>query len=651
MNITFSKLTLLCRQSLEEFSLDSSLVLITGPISVGKSSALTLIDYCLGGSHNNDWSPIVRNEVRFVRLDARMGQNTVVLERPMHGTSVDITWEPSEGAPGFAKVPIVPGSEEILPNVYGLSDMLFYLCGIDHVMVPKRASDPESGLIRLSFRDLMWFCYLPQDRLDSNFFHLYDPNRRPKARWAMRFFTGFYSDRIVSLEQRVDSLRLERAGIESAATQLHQGLVEISDGSSFEELMKRRIALEKDEVTASANLRDVTERYRAATHAADGLRERLRALYREIVDREKSVDSQRDRIHEMTSLRAEYIMLKLRAERSRVALTIIGEASFRHCPKCARPVEESNATGSCALCKAKDDEKSDESFDADALSAAAEDLSQRILELDESINAHRESLVQQQRILDQLIRNKGELDGELQSTLAEYDSAYVSRLREGERRLSAARAMLETTNSLLKLHRNLERYLARAGALTKELSDVRKAIADELRSMAHAQEMVTQIEGEFLKVLRRVGVPGVNAGDHIRLSPQDWTPWVTNDFSPEDEFDYRSASSGGKKVLFVVCYALALHAVAERNGLPLPTFLMIDTPTKNVERDINKEIVRNVQKVIFEMASDELRKTQLIVVNGTFESFAFETEPTRIALDYDTGLISYYHETHPTLNG
>ena len=67
-------------------------------------------------------------------------------------------------------------------NVFGLSDLIFELAGIGPMRVRKNKSDPDAPLIPLSFRDLMWYCYLDQDELDSTFFHLEaeDP-ARPRA--------------------------------------------------------------------------------------------------------------------------------------------------------------------------------------------------------------------------------------------------------------------------------------------------------------------------------------------------------------------------------------------------------------------------------------------------------------------------------------
>ncbi|GAI65601.1 unnamed protein product, partial [marine sediment metagenome] len=58
-------------------------------------------------------------------------------------------------------------------------------------------------------------------------------------------------------------------------------------------------------------------------------------------------------------------------------------------------------------------------------------------------------------------------------------------------------------------------------------------------------------------------------------------------------WNFYNAGSGGKKTLFNVCYSIAIHLVAANNNLPLPSFLIIDTPMKNIGEDVNKNIFEN----------------------------------------------------------
>ena len=53
-----------------------------------------------------------------------------------------------------------------------LSDLIYVLGGKTPPKVRKSKIDEDSDLARLSLRDLLWFCYLDQDHMDSSFFHL-----------------------------------------------------------------------------------------------------------------------------------------------------------------------------------------------------------------------------------------------------------------------------------------------------------------------------------------------------------------------------------------------------------------------------------------------------------------------------------------------
>jgi hypothetical protein len=67
--------------------------------------------------------------------------------------------------------------------------------------------------------------------------------------------------------------------------------------------------------------------------------------------------------------------------------------------------------------------------------------------------------------------------------------------------------------------------------------------------------------------------------------------------------------------LFKVCYAIALHRLAEQYNLPLPNFLMIDSPMKNIGNDVNKNIFMSLHRYFYALALDGLQKTQLIIAD------------------------------------
>ncbi len=113
-----------------------------------------------------------------------------------------MTWIDAEGKGATVLAPIDNAPSPTWNEaVYGLSDLIFFLAGIGPMRVRRNKTDPDAPLISLSFRDVMWYCYLDQDELDSTFFHLLqDDPRLPKSRDVMRFVLGYYTERLNQLE-------------------------------------------------------------------------------------------------------------------------------------------------------------------------------------------------------------------------------------------------------------------------------------------------------------------------------------------------------------------------------------------------------------------------------------------------------------------
>ena len=92
-----------------------------------------------------------------------------------------------------------------------------------------------------------------------------------------------------------------------------------------------------------------------------------------------------------------------------------------------------------------------------------------------------------------------------------------------------------------------------------------------------------------------------------------------------------------------ICYALALHIVASENKLPLPTFLMIDTPMKNIGEDVNEERSKAFYKNLYRYAKNELVDTQFIIIDKEYIELDIDD------LDASTRYMTPDDEKHPPL--
>ena len=73
------------------------------------------------------------------------------------------------------------------------------------------------------------------------------------------------------------------------------------------------------------------------------------------------------------------------------------------------------------------------------------------------------------------------------------------------------------------------------------------------------------------------------------------------------------------KTLFQCCYALALHRVAAEHDLLLPRFLIIDTPTQNVDERVDPEIFHSFFRYLYGLLEGPMASVQVVLIDSELE--------------------------------
>lgn len=585
---------------------------IYGPVGTGKSTVARLIDYCFGGKLEQ--TPAIQQEFVAVELALILGDHKCIIERSANeNDSVRVTWSAADNAIGSVNAPIRPQVHRLIDaEVYNLSDLIFFLCGVSPIKVRKRRTEPDSPLIRLSIRDIWWYCYLDQTRLDSSFFRLEDPIRSRKSQDAMRFFTGLHSEILSQLDERLSRLLDEQRSKREAARQIRLFMERFELGTEAE--IERSIETTQLQlVQAEARRCELEETRHAKIHPSDRLRTRLRDLGSEIADVQEAIGDLELASGEQQSLRAEFIMTKTKAERGDQAGKILDGIEYQRCPQCGVDVtSRPQSDAKCRLCGSERQEHSLGIFlDAEAI---RRDLNDRIDEITDSIERRRRELKRMKKYLERLNSQKSLLDSQLQQELSRYDSAFVESIREVEREIAT---LLERTSALQRLKEMpdaINTIEQEASILQGEIDNIRMQIDQERERLQHADRVIAEIGETFKQIMIAISFPGVSEKDTIVLDPRNWNPTVRHN---EVEWTFFDTGSGGKKTLFNVCYALAIHSVGSRFDLPVPKLLIIDSPTKNISEDEDPDLVRLLYAEIYglarELGDDQL---QFLVIDS-----------------------------------
>ncbi|MEQ9165467.1 MAG: hypothetical protein RLO12_04370 [Fulvivirga sp.] len=643
MEIKLITLTLQCKQSREIIDLSHQISIFHGKISSGKSSLVRIINFLFGGDLEK--TSAIQEELISSSLSCEIGIYDVLFEREIDSSKIRVTWDNQEGDTATVLAPIVQNDSEPLwgKDIFNFSDLVFHLMNLSVLKVKKSKAHEESQLIRLSIRDFFRFSYLDQDHLDSSFFRIGEPIRGEKSKDVLRFVVGYYSERLSTLEKLLEDKREERIGKKNSANELATFFERFGFDSEEQVLSERKEALDRID-QAQKELSRLQKGYKAETHTSDKLRENIRKIANQISLTEEAISDLEYKIEDQKTLRSELLSAKFKFAKSSSIQNVFANVVFESCPSCGSEVKKKESDKECYLCKSELNENSTSVTNQEE--AFRIDLDSRIEDLETSIKEHKKSLNRQKNLIVKLKTSKYDLDLRLANETEKYESLNLSTYRDIERRMATFKERIKGFERALLIPKEIDRLENDVKALIIEESEIRDKIEKEKGKLTSASEYIDDIADKFLEVMIEVGVPGVNIDDEVYINRKTWEVLVYSHGNEFKKWGFSNAGSGGKKTLFQVCFALALHLVASVNELNLPKILIIDTPMKNIGEDVNEDLFRSFYELLYRLANNELADRQFIIVDKEYFKPEIEMDISERYMTPDEKenppLISYY---------
>jgi uncharacterized Zn finger protein (UPF0148 family) len=642
MKLTLKFLELHFRKSTERIKFDD-VNFFWGKIGAGKSSIARLIDFCLGADIS--LTPALQLEFVQAVLILEVEKKPLAIYREREASNVVVVW-PENNETLEALIPARKADGVVIPgtSIEVLSDLIFHLAGLPAPKVRRGRQTANQSLARLSLRDLLRFCYIDQDGIDSDFFRLdlsADWARRAQSVNAMRYILGYHQDQVAALENELQALHEQKLAAKAAAEALKLVLQEagFSDPDEIDSRIEA-LSAQRDKVRAEAVAARET-RNSGTSHAVDMLRQRGRELSSDLRGLEEMSDAIRDREENITMHLNELKMLSVRFSRTKSARTLLAAVAFTECPRCTQALPE-RAETLCPVCGQVDSDHPHEHLSDPVVEA---DLKSRLAELQETLQGISE---QKRRIAQQLERTwnkKTTVDQSLDIRLRDYDSAFLSQALEFEHQATALEQEVGALLSYRKLPERLAQLLSTADSLNAQEVEVRAKLTQEREKAFKDRTNLEELEKFFLDCLVRSAFPGITETFKVSIDPKTFVPEVF----PVDAADFAVTSfsnmgSGGMKTIFKACYAIAIHRLAAKTGAALPSLLIIDSAMKNVSERENRELFQSFYSLVYELADGELSGTQFILIDK--EMFAV---PEHINVEVTSRHMQPGSRDHPPL--
>ena len=617
MKIFLNKLEISFQENQEQVIL-APLTYFYGKMGSGKTSIAQLIDYCLGGDLN--LTPALQQNFVSATLCLNIEDISLTIERPRDSSNVHASWRTNDGLKDLI-LPARKASGILIPDteVEVLSDLIFFIAGQKSPRVRRSKQREDSELNRLSIRDLLWYCYLDQDTIDSIFFHL-DPDalfyKRNKSRDVLRLIIGFHQELVSDLESQLQEVREKRLQTIGAAKSLREAL-DSAGVFSEEEITNRVYSLESELSEIDSQLQDL----RTATlrigksHGVDMLKNRARDLSSEIESIESAVPEIRKIIESDQRHINELLMLGIKFRRAASARAVLSGVEFELCPRCTQSLPQ-RLINCCPVCGQNEPIEGTNNLDANILE---NDSKVRIDELEEAIERHKLQLRYMQSRLHELQQEKLEVDIEINREMEQYDSAYLSLSLVLERRHASIEQEITDLRRLFELTRKVEELYRNAALFESEESEIKRKLREARIAAESNRNNLDKLESLFLDCLVRAKIPGINQDDVVEITSPSFLPEVKNRHSGDLAVtSFSNLSSGGKKTLFKACFALAIHRLAVEIGATLPTFMIIDSPMKNISERENRVQFEGFHQLIYELSENELLGTQVILIDKEY---------------------------------
>lgn len=600
-----------------EYSFRPGLNIISGPISTGKTSILEFIDYCFGANSHPEHIEI-QKKARSALLETEINGETIVIERPLFTSERKATiHECSLLDIGIEHVSKVVQARQI-PGQESISSYILNKIGLLNILLREAPTKDGSDVDMMSLRDIMWFCFLQNERLDNKELLFENvPVKNIKLHQVFNVIFKVHANELSHISLQIKNMESEISRL-SAEIGTLIGFLRERRIPSRDKLEEKLAILSKSEIELKARLDKITNTLKGESNIAQqyrvqltGIEDDLRQLSANRRDREKL-------LKRLLPLRGQYSEDTKKLHFLQEVKRIVDPLALIKCPYCLQEISQGSDIRRCMLCG--NDIKIDavESFDVKKEIGGVErklkELNAFIEEIDKELEEINGDIRFKEGIADKLRKQLDEaLKGFVSPYIAERDAIVgeINRIRQEV-------LDIETQQGL---HAGIEERINKRIRLEADLKLKQAELESERGKVRNREEIINAISKRFGEILEAVSFPKIEAPK----VNSNLVPFVRN-------LEYRKIGSSGAMTLLSVSWFLSIFECAIEHSGSHPGFVMIDSPQKNIGLSArvdepefrDTKIVEGLYHHIIEKAS-EYESAQWIIVDN---------EPPEIAREF-----------------
>lgn len=610
--------------------------IIYGDADTGKSSILKIIYYLLGSK------PIqvdheIQSSVKYAVLEVTINDSRYCIKRDLYNANrfVEVfscDYEemgdnfPEKYSPSLASDP---------SEMKSLSEFIFGELNFPNVKLKQAPTKENSGLSRISIRDLFKFCYLDQDDVGSkSMLNIGNPVVEVKNREVFKYIFNVLDTNITDVDGEISEKSREKSELENQFKIISKFLFD-TEFDSIEKIDDQISNIEDEVDVLQKQLDDINKRIVADSELYNGFKDALDTINLKIIEQETIKASSVTNLDRFSRLQNDYLNDIEKLKSIQKANEVIGM--------------EMNATTTCPICDSQMEISGiSESFsitDNDKVKHEINSINRRIKDLNYLIADNRREITNSSSLLDNLNLEKEKaklfIDQELEKSISPYlterdaiigESAILSERRDRFRHI-------------LKVRNQHVKIADRIGKLESDIVRLKEKLERLKGEAPSINTILTQLGAHLDTYLEHVHIKNRK---NVLISEKTFLPVVRG-------IEYRHVNSGGMRTIISIGYLAILLRSGIKLDINLPNLMMVDTVGKYLGKTKDKyqldtdndedyaegisdpEKYANIYKYLINMAEEfeeEGELCQILLVDNDV--------PQEIAEKYDGFVVAHY---------
>ncbi len=562
-SILINQLIVVGRRKNYTINFNKGVNIIYGDSATGKSSILNLIDYLLG-SKVFDTYPEIESAGKYAVLDIDLNEVRYCIKRDIFDAKKPIEVYQCEFSDidkhAVKKYSPTFNKSVIQKDLPIFSEFLITSLDLTNLMIKQSPSKDDSELVRLSFRDLMKFCYIDQDDLGSKkYFNSDNYSLQAKNQEVFKYIFNTLDNQISELAQDISTKTQLKNSTDTKLTTVSEFLRESEFGEAIN-FDNEISAIDLDTISLKEGISELnkkmvvdTEVQRAIQSTMDEIDLNKKTLKKDLYECERKIE-------QFSRLKNDYSTDIVKFNSSIEAMNSIGkiQEEVSICPICDNTLKVESAKERFKISS------------PDKISQELVSLKRRIKDSSSIINQSKSSWDTIKLQLSELEHQETESLKLIEKNTKELTSPYLVERDILVTKLGSLQEKRQSLVSKLKIRNQQNNLSITIRSLELSIDGLKVRLEKLEASTPSMSNLLSNLANSLSSYLKFVKIKDPTG---IKINPTKFTPIVR-------ETEYGKVTSGGLRTIICIGYLCSLMEEALTTTMSFPSFLMIDTVGK-----------------------------------------------------------------------